>query len=189
MSWSELILPAVRLARDGWTVTPDLITSFEGLFKDSFLTKDPAWALDFAPNGSLVKVGDTMTRKRYANLLEQVAEKGPDAFYTGEIADATIRTIQATNGTMSLEDLKNYSIVRRKPLNITYKDWNIFGCEGPSGGSVVLSVMKIVEDYAGFGSTAGLLLDTHRLDEAIRFGYGAVRLSFLSCQCCKGMKG
>lgn len=45
-----------------------------------------------------------MTRKRYANTLESIAEYGPDAFYHGAIANATTTALQKANGTMALSD-------------------------------------------------------------------------------------
>ena len=104
---------------------------------------------------------------------------GPDAFYTGAIANATITALQAANGTMTLDDLKNYSVAIRKPAQITYRDFKLTACSAPSSGEVALSVMKTVEGYQGFGEEAMLNLSTHRLDEAIRFGYGEVSFPFL----------
>lgn len=78
---------------------------------------------------------------------------------------------------MTLHDLKNYSVAIRKPAQITYRDFRLTSCSAPSSGEVALSVMKTVEGYQGFGEETLLNLSTHRLDEAIRFGYGEVRLS------------
>ena len=107
-------------------------------------------------------------------LTETISKYGADAFYTGAIANATITAIQASNGTMTLEDLKNYSVAIRKPAQVTYRDYKLTACSAPSSGEVTLSVMKTVEGYQGFGTQALLNLSTHRLDEAIRFGYGEV---------------
>ena len=137
-----------------------------------FLTNDPNWAIDFAPNGTRVGLNDTITRKRYADTLEAISLHGADAFYKGPIANATIQALQAQNGTMTLEDLANYTVAIRKPAQITYRDYKLTACSAPSSGEVALSVMKTVEGYQGFGDPASLNLSTHRLDEAMRFAYG-----------------
>ena len=78
-------MPAVHVARNGWPVNDDLVNymalAIEGI--PNFLKNDPTWAIDFAPNGHLLKKGDTITRRRYADTLETIAQKGPEAFYTG----------------------------------------------------------------------------------------------------------
>lgn len=106
--------------------------------------------------------------------IETISIYGADAFYTGAIANATITALGAKNGTMTLQDLQNYSIAIRKPAQITYRDFKLTACSAPSSGEVALSVMKTVEGYRGFGEEAMRNLSTQRLVEAIRFGYGEV---------------
>ena len=142
----------------------------------NFLVNDPAWAIDFAPNGTRLGLGDIMTRKRYATVLETIAEKGADAFYTGEIANSTINAIRASKGIMTLEDLHDYTAISRQPVEVDYRGYKLTSCGAPSSGTVVLNVMKVVEGYDNLGDKADINISTHRLDEAIRFGYGAVSI-------------
>ncbi|KAF2015877.1 gamma-glutamyltranspeptidase-like protein [Aaosphaeria arxii CBS 175.79] len=180
LPWATVLEPAVKVAREGWTVNEDLIKYINSAISSAgenstsnFLVNDPEWALDFAPHGKLVKLNETITRKRYADTLETIAQDGPDAFYEGPIAEATIKALQAANGTMTLEDLKNYTVALRKPSTITYRDYKLTSCSAPSGGGVALSVLKIMEGYSGVGDPENVNLTTHRLDEAMRFAYGA----------------
>ncbi|KAF2474743.1 gamma-glutamyltranspeptidase-like protein [Lindgomyces ingoldianus] len=180
LPWSDVVLPAVKVARYGWTVNQDLVNYMVSAIGSggengtgNFLVRDPEFAMDFAPNGRLVRLNETITRKRYADTLETIANEGPDAFYSGPIAEATIRTLQSANGTMTLSDLKNYTVAIRKPSTITYRDkYRLTACSAPSGGEVALSVLKTMEGYSAVGSPANINLTTHRLDEAIRFAYG-----------------
>lgn len=164
------------MARYGWAVTEDLVRYMKSgnasALVPNFLVDDPNWALDFAPNGTLVGMGDTITRKRYANTLEIIAEQGPDAFYNGAIAETTIAALQAQNGTMTLEDLRDYTVAVRPVANITYRDYRMFSCGAPSSGVVALSALKISEGFSDFFTPDNVNLSTHRLDEAIRFAYG-----------------
>jgi gamma-glutamyltranspeptidase/glutathione hydrolase len=77
-SWKSLVMPAVKVARYGFPVTPDLVrymaSATAGI--ENFLVKDPTWAIDFAPNGTLLGLGDTITRRRYADTLESIAKRG-----------------------------------------------------------------------------------------------------------------
>lgn len=168
--------PAINVARNGFVVTQDLVNQMNSATKgrENFLVDEPTWALDFAPNGTRVGLGDTMTRRRYADTLEAIARGGANAFYIGPIANATIQALRAENGTMTLQDLKNYTVAIRKPASITYRDYKLTACSAPSSGEVALSVMKTIEGYQDIGNPATLNLSTHRLDEAIRFAYGEV---------------
>lgn len=181
LSWATVMHPAINLARYGFEVTQDLVNQMKSATKGEadFLVEDPNWAIDFAPNGTRVQLGDNMTRKRYADTLETISVHGADAFYTGAIANATITALQAANGTMTLEDLKNYSVAIREPAQITYRNYKLTACSAPSSGEVALSVMKTVEGYQGFGDPQAINLTTHRLDEATRFGYGEVSIRLL----------
>jgi gamma-glutamyltranspeptidase/glutathione hydrolase len=182
LPWADVMQPAIDLAYNGFPVNADTVRYFSSATPEfegsaNFLTADPNWAIDFAPNGTLLGVGDTLTRKRYAATLQQIAKYGADAFYTGPIAEATIAalaTANASKGIMTLDDLKNYQVALQIPLSITYRDFKITSTSAPSSGEIVLGVMKAVEGYAGFGEEALVNVSTHRFDEAIRFGYGQV---------------
>jgi gamma-glutamyltranspeptidase/glutathione hydrolase len=168
---------AIKTARYGWPVTEDLVRYMAATSEfgrsPNFLVDDPNWALDFAPNGTLVGVGDTITRKRYANTLESIANEGPDVFYKGPLAEATVAALQAENGTMTVADMEDYAVTIRPTVNITYRGYQLFSGGAPSSGQVALSVLKTVEGYGDFFHPDQLNLSTHRMDEAIRFGYGA----------------
>lgn len=179
LPWSTVLLPAVKVAREGWTVNEDLVRYMDSAISSAgenatsnFLVDDIEFAIDFAPKGRLLKLNETITRKRYADTLETIALEGPDAFYSGPIAEATIRALQSANGTMTLSDLANYTAAIRKPSTITYRDYKLTACSAPSGGEVALSVLKIMEGYSGVGDPSNINLTTHRLDESMKFAYG-----------------
>ncbi|KAL9578756.1 MAG: hypothetical protein Q9212_005516 [Teloschistes hypoglaucus] len=174
LSWFHVLQPAIDVARNGFIVTQDTVNYMNSgtMGQENFLVNEPSWAIDFAPNGTRLGLGDTLTRRRYADTLETIAKRGANAFYTGPIANATIQALRRANGTMTLNDLKNCTVAIRKPASITYRDYKLTACSAPSSGEVALSVMKTIEGYQDIGSPATVNLSTHRLDEAIRFGYG-----------------
>ena len=172
--WVDLILPSVEVARNGFCVTDDQAAAMDMLGSSSFLSTDSSWAIDFAPNGTRLGQGDTMMRKRYADLLELIARDGADAFYRGQTAKSTVAAIRAANGIMTLEDLSSYSVIARSPVEISYRGYRITSCGAPSSGIVALNALKVVETYTDIGDPSAVNLSTHRMDQATRFAYGAV---------------
>ncbi|KAF9883982.1 hypothetical protein FE257_002423 [Aspergillus nanangensis] len=172
LPWATLMRPAINTARQGFPVTEDLVRYMGLADGGDFLSQDPTWAIDFAPNGTRLGLGDVLTRRRYADTLETIATHGPDSFYTGAIAETMIQTLQAANGTMTLEDLRNYTVAIRNVSQIDYRGYQITGTTSPSSGAVGLSILKILEGYDGFFAPDNVNLSTHRLAEAMRFGYG-----------------
>ncbi|KAJ5938149.1 Gamma-glutamyltranspeptidase [Penicillium verhagenii] len=175
LPWWTVLQPAIRTAREGFSVTEDLVRYMNLAVgnREDFLSKNPTWALEFAPNGTRLGLGDTITRKRLASTLETIAEFGPDAFYSGPIAETMINAVQAANGTMTLEDLANYKVALRDVAQIDYRGYTVSSGTAPSSGAVALSILKILDGYKDFfSSESAVNLSTHRMVEAMRFGYG-----------------
>jgi gamma-glutamyltranspeptidase/glutathione hydrolase len=82
-------------------------------------------------------------RPRYADTLQKIANSSADAFYSGEIAQSIVDTVQNTGGIMTIADLANYTAIEREPVNITYRNTRIFSTVAPSSGAVVLSALKV----------------------------------------------
>lgn len=179
LPWSMVIQPSIDLARNGFPVNKDMIHYMDeavGQAGDDFLCNDPSFALDFCPTGTRLGLGETITLRRFADTLEAIANHGPDVFYSGPIAEATVKAVQAANGTITSDDLRNYSIVIRDTIEIDYRGFRITSTSAPSSGVVTLSILKILEAYNGLFMADNVNISTHRLDEAIRFGYGEVRI-------------
>jgi gamma-glutamyltranspeptidase/glutathione hydrolase len=172
LSWSDVLQPVIDAAYNGFIVSEDLSGRMDQMGPHSFLETDPAWAVDYAPNGTRVGTGDIMTRKRYASLLEKISIHGASSFYSGAVAQSTITALAKANGTMTMEDLAGYRIQIRPVEQIKYRQFKLSGCSAPAGGPVLFNIMKTIEGYSDFGASAGLDLDIHRLVEAMKFGYG-----------------
>ncbi|PNS17853.1 Gamma-glutamyltranspeptidase 1 [Sphaceloma murrayae] len=176
LPWEKVVMPAVKVARYGFPVTEDLLSYIASASTSNvtgnFLVNDPSWALDFAPNGTILGLGETLTRRRYADTLETIARKGPNAFYTGAIARTMIKALRANNGTMTETDLTDYQVRIRQPSQITYRNHTLHSSSAPASGIIALSALKILEGYPDVGLPSAINLTTHRLVESFRFAYG-----------------
>jgi gamma-glutamyltranspeptidase/glutathione hydrolase len=139
LPWRDVIQPAVRLAENGFSISPRL----NGLLtQEKYLQNDPvARAYFYEADGTPKQVGTILKNPAFAETLRTIAEKGADAFYTGEIAQDIVATVtgHATNpGDMTLDDLKTYTVEERPAVCGPYRTYKICGMGPPSSGQVAV---------------------------------------------------
>ena len=171
MSWDEVVEPALRLARDGFTVTDDLANNLR-TSKDR-LTRNRATAEAFyKPGRTEYDVGEILRQPDLAWSLEQIAESGADAFYRGAIADRIVADMQANNGLITHEDLAGYRVVEREPVQGTFRGFRVAAMSAPSsGGMHLVQMLNILENFPlrdlGYGSADAM----HLMAEAMKLAY------------------
>lgn len=83
-----------------------------------------------------------------------------------------VSTIQAANGTMTLDDLRDYKVETRQPLSATYRGHTLHTVGVPASGAVGIGILKTMEEYPVEDWTSDPNLTVHRFSEAMRFAYG-----------------
>ncbi len=141
LPWKDLVLPAVKLAEEGFVVNAALAGRLNGVQT----AKNPEFQRIFGKKGGW-KAGDILKQPDLGGSLRLIAEKGPDAFYTGLLAHKIATEMKATQGLITLEDLKNYKAETRTPLTGTYRGHEIIGAPPPSsGGTALIAALNILE--------------------------------------------
>lgn len=146
LPWSVTLEPAIRLAAEGFPVYPHLLEAMKE--EEPELKKDPAATkIFFKPDGSLYQVGDILVQKDLALTLKAIADNGADAFYTGRIAQAMVKSVRARGGILSLSDLKKYQMKTRQAVTGTYKGYKVISMPPPSsGGTHVIQILNLLEN-------------------------------------------
>lgn len=106
------------------------------------------------------------------STLEKIGRHGASAFYEGELAEEMVKVTQETNGTLTLDDLKSYKALPKRPISIDFRGFKLYSTGAPSSGAVMLSTLKTMEQYPA-EDLSDTNLTTHRFLEAMRFAYGA----------------
>jgi gamma-glutamyltranspeptidase/glutathione hydrolase len=165
LPWKKVVEPARRLAVEGFIVDESFVSMLES--GKERLSKFPDSKRIFVKAGKGLKVGDRFVQPELGWSLTQIQKVGESAFYTGPIAKKLISAIQKGGGVMTLDDLKNYKVVERAPIEGRYKTYQIVTAPPPSsGGALLLAMLGMLEkdDLAslGFGSAAynHLLVET-----------------------------
>jgi gamma-glutamyltranspeptidase/glutathione hydrolase len=179
LAWSSLFDTPVRLAAEGFTVTPRLDRLVHGRAPEN--SRPDVIAYFTRPDGKLVETGDRLRNPDYAATLRRLAAEGPSALYEGPIAEAIVaKTREAPlAGTMTLADLKAYRALQVDPLCRPWRIYVVCVPPPPSSGVSLLQALKILErtDIAdrGPGDARGwfLLAEGERLMYADRDRYVA----------------
>ena len=168
---SDLVQPAIRLARDGFAVSEPLAESIEQ--SRDVLSRWPSTkSIFFAADGAVLKAGEKLVQKDLANTLAIIGREGPRGFYHGRIAEKTARAVTAAGGVMTIEDLAQYEAVERKPLRGTYHEYDIVSMPPPSSGGVhLIQILNILDgfDLAPLGPASGQA--PHIRIEAMKLAY------------------
>jgi len=146
MTLQEVMGPAIKLAEDGFVVSPLLAGDMKMHLKD--LRKYKASAKVYLKDGKPYKAGDILKNPVLAKTLRKIAKEGKDAFYKGEVAESIIQAVKDTNGIMTMEDLANYKVQVRKPVLGNYRGYQIISSPPPSsGGTHVIQILNILENF------------------------------------------
>jgi gamma-glutamyltranspeptidase / glutathione hydrolase len=134
--WREVTLPAVRLARDGFSVGPHLGRALRA--KGRFASGDAELRSLFWPGGSPLRAGRRLVNPALARTLERVADEGPGAIYQGPIAREMVTTAQSRGGALAESDLDRYRVVERAPLCARWEGHDVCTAPPPSAGGLML---------------------------------------------------
>jgi hypothetical protein len=146
LSWSDLLQPAIRAARDGYPVSEGLATTL-ATEREEFLKSDAARALFFR-DGQPLRAGEIVKNPDLAWTLQQIAAGGADAFYRGEIAKRIVNDLHAKGNPMKLTDFSRYYAAERVPITSTYRDYTLFAPSPPvSGGAELAAKLNMLELY------------------------------------------
>ena len=173
LSWEEVLKPAIRLAEEGFEIPHDLANTLASKrYRARLSSNEAAAKVFYKEDKSLYKAGEILVQNDLANTLKQLSEFGPDAFYKGEIAKLIVKEMERNGGLITLEDLSNYQIAERKPLNGQYKDYNIVSMPpSSSGGTHLIQMLNMLEEFPikemGFGSAESI----HILAEVMKRAY------------------
>lgn len=170
LEWARLVEPAIRLATEGFELTPALARSFEGVL--TRMERYPASVAKFSNDGEPYQAGDVWRQPDLARTLGRIMEEGRDGFYAGETARLLAAEMRRGGGLITEEDLSRYQAKERTPIHGDYRGYDIIGMPPPSsGGIAVVEMLNILEGYdlAAMGHNSAPYI--HHLAEAMRRAY------------------
>lgn len=173
LPWARLFAPSIRLAQQGFTVTPRLNAALTGS-KRSASFADGARVF-YTPAGEPLPVGATIRLPALAQTLRLVSRRGAKAFYSGGNARAIVAAVTTAPhnpAPMAARDLTAYRAKDRPPVCGAYRGYRICGMGPPSSGAAtVFATLKQLErfDLTALGKDSPVAW--HLIAESMRLAY------------------
>lgn len=171
LPWKDLFQPAIAYAEQGFPVPEVIQEAWSTQGSVQRLRSQEESARVFLPGGKPPQEGDLFRNPELARALRLVAEKGPDAFYKGEIAAAILKTSQRLGGTMTAEDLASFSSEWVQPISIDYRGWRVYELPPNGQGMAALEMLNIMETAPATPLGAFSPVEMHKRIEAMKLAY------------------
>ncbi|MCU6432250.1 gamma-glutamyltransferase [Undibacterium sp. Jales W-56] len=170
MKLSAVIAPAIRLAEQGFEVTPHLASILEA--ERNHLGAWESSKAIFFKNGRPLVAGEKLVQKDLAASLKLIAQDGPQAFYQGSIAKKIVAEMARHQGVISADDLKNYKVVEREPVKGHYRGYQVMSMPPPSSGGVhIIQMLNLLEHFPIKEQGSNSAQNLHLMAEVMKLAY------------------
>ncbi|WP_127088934.1 gamma-glutamyltransferase [Aquabacter cavernae] len=146
MRLSELLAPAIRMAREGFAVTPRV--AFDIKINLDLLRRDPSVRSTFLVDGEAPAIGTVLHQPKLAQTLEQIGREGPQAFYRGDVAVDMVDHLRSVGGLHALEDFAAVAGEYVTPISTTYRGRTVHECPPNGQGIIALLILNILSRFA-----------------------------------------
>ncbi|KAL3252127.1 hypothetical protein MRX96_054938 [Rhipicephalus microplus] len=140
LPWKDVFQPAIRIAREGFTIGPNLAAALANNMV--VLNLSTALRKRFSNNatGALLQSGDRLVQTQLADLLTKLAEEGAEYLYEKELAEEIETNVASAGGSLKASDLSDYKPLWLDPVSAKMGgSQRIYSAPIPGAG-VVLAV-------------------------------------------------
>ena len=166
---ARALAPAVRLAREGFPVTPVIARDWSSVTDQ--LRADQGAAATFLPGGTAPRAGDWFRLPDLAETFAEVGRDGPEALYGGALGRRVVEGLTALGGTLTLADLAAHRVRWVDALSMEYGGVTLHELPPSGQGIAALQMLGMLRhhDVAALGHNSVAYL--HTLVEAKKLAY------------------
>ena len=144
LSLSDVLQPAIELAKRGIRINGQQAYFLELL--KPIMTMTSYGRTLFEPDGRFLSEGDYFYNPDYAAFLKKLPERRGNDFYCGNLARRIEKDMRDGQGMLTAQDLNEYEVIEREPLQYSYRGRRILTNPPPSfGGSLIEKTMRLLD--------------------------------------------
>lgn len=170
MDFARLFADAIYHAEEGFAVAPRVARDWAELTDK--LKENASAAANLLMDGKPPATGQKVTMPLLAKTLRDVALKGSDAFYKGEIAKDIASSIQALGGFLTEEDLAGVSADWVELISTEYRGHTLHEIPPNGQGLTAIMIVKLLNKLKQ-GEAVDSVERAHLEMELGRIGYAA----------------
>jgi len=168
-TFAQILAPAITLAERGYPVTE--LDHAYWIACEKLLRRDAHATEVFLPNDRVPEIGQIFRNSEIAWSYRQIARRGRDGYYNGELANRLIARSHELSGAMEKADLEESSAEWVEPLSTTYRDWTVFEIPPNGQGIAALSMLNLMEKFPLHEYGEGSVEAIHCMIEAKKLAY------------------
>ena len=174
LPWKDLFQDAILYAERGYPVAEGMNEIWSGAASVRGLKANAESARVFLPDGEAPATGQVFRNPDMGQAFRLIAEKGPDAYYQGEIAAAIVKTSDHLGGTMTAQDLATFQPEWVEPISIDYRGWHVYELPPNGQGMAALEMLNILQTRPPSPLGALSAAEWHERIEAMKLAYSDV---------------
>src|SRR5919109_719776 len=171
LPWRVLLEPAIRHARAGVVMTKS--QAYLHAILDLILRHTAEGQAIYGRNGDRLVAGDRLVMTDLADTLGLLAERGADDLYRGELARRIADHLGERGGAITLRDLAEYRVIRRRPVRVSFLGHEFESNPPPSAGGILIGLGVRLLDRLGPAGPPGGAEAIAQLVEIMRQQDGA----------------
>ena len=172
LPWNQLFSSAIAYARDGYAV-PEVIHGYWEGAVPNLMTNAESRRV-YLPGGKAPAIGQVFRNPELAATLTLIANQGESAYYKGSIAQAILKSSDELGGTMTADDLGQYSAEWVEPISTQYRDWTIYELPPNGDGMAALEMLNIMDHFPPAPEGPLSAPELHTRIEAMKLAYADV---------------
>lgn len=170
MSLDTLLARPISYARDGFAVSERIAWAWDSA--GDYLASHPDSSRVWLPDGQAPRAGEVFHNPEFAATLADLATKGVDTFYRGDIGRQIVDCVNAAGGVLSMDDLGGYAAEWVAPIAVNYDNGYTFHELPPNGqGLAALLALNIIRGFKVPELGYGTVDYWHLLIEAMKLAY------------------
>ena len=142
---AEALEPAVRIAEEGFPVSPIVASDWAGVAEH--LRRDAGAAATFLIDGEAPAAGEWFANPDLARTFRRVAEGGIEEFYGGDLGREIVDGLAALGGYLTLDDLREHEVRWVEPLSVRYKGYVLHELPPAGQGIAALQMLAMLEGF------------------------------------------